>query len=557
MTPEDPVSSDPNAARAAAEPTLSIGFALVIGSGVIATLVLGLFVLALPIHALMVVAICWSGLCLRASGVAYGALREMMVAGIAEALPAIFVFFLIGMVIASFMVSGTVATLMVAGIDWLTPGSFLALGFVLCVLMSLATGTSWGTVGTAGVILMGIGAALGVPTPLVAGVVISGATFGDKLSPVSDTTNLAAMSAGTDLFAHITSMLWTTVPTALIVLIALLVLGGAAADAPLPETAGALRSALEAQFTLGPLVGLAPIVVMLALSVRRLAPEVCMLASTATALAIAFVYQGRSAAELVAVLWQNTPTDTGIAELDALLGRGGMASMSWTLMLALLALALGGMLLRAGVIEAIVAPLIARARRPASLVGATIGTGVLGNVALGEAYVSILLTAQSFRGGFREAGAACARAVPFRGRGRHDDHGARAVDDRRGVLRRHARRADARVRTLRAVELAQPARGHRDGGARGGSAATDARGAVTGDQTCCMPYCAGSTQPRATSQAAPKRSDAPVSASTSWCSRAKRAASPASRAALSTGVRRRGSHRPVMKSAEIITRALP
>ena len=162
MIPEDPASSEANAAGTTVEPSLPVGFALVIASGVIATLVLGLFVLALPIHALMVVALCWSALCLRASGVAYGALREMMVAGIAEALPAIFVFFLIGMVIASFMVSGTVATLMVAGIDWLTPGSFLALGFVLCVLMSLATGTSWGTVGTAGVILMGIGTALDV-----------------------------------------------------------------------------------------------------------------------------------------------------------------------------------------------------------------------------------------------------------------------------------------------------------------------------------------------------------------------------------------------------------
>jgi len=120
--------------------------------------------------------------------------------GIAEALPAIFIFFLIGMVIASYMHSGTVAALMIVGMDWLKPGSSLISGFILSALMSVATGTAWGTVGTVGVVLMGIAEAMGVSLPLVAGVVISGATFGDKLSPVSDTTNLAAMSTGTDLF---------------------------------------------------------------------------------------------------------------------------------------------------------------------------------------------------------------------------------------------------------------------------------------------------------------------------------------------------------------------
>jgi NhaC family Na+:H+ antiporter len=382
----------------------SAAVAFATSGGVIAILVIGLFVLALPIHALMVIAICWTALCLRSAGVPYAALRKMMTEGIAEALPAVFVFFLIGMVIASLMVSGTVATLMVLGLDWLTPQSFLVIGFVLCVLMSLATGTSWGTVGTAGIVLMGIGTALDVSAPLVAGVVISGATFGDKMSPVSDTTNLAAMSAGTDLFAHIRAMLWTTIPTALIVIAVLVVLGGADAEGPMPAAAAELRSALDAHFTRNWVVGLVPIAVMLGLSWRRLAPEVCMIASTASALLLAFVYQDRTASELVSVLWQNTPTDTGIAELDALLGRGGMASMSWTLMLALLALALGGMLLRGGVIEALITPIIARAERPMTLVAATIGTGFLGNAALGEAYVSILLTAQSYRDAFARRG---------------------------------------------------------------------------------------------------------------------------------------------------------
>ncbi|HSG91368.1 MAG TPA: Na+/H+ antiporter NhaC family protein [Pseudomonadales bacterium] len=366
-------------------------------AGIVAILGVGLFHLDVPIHALLFLCLCWAVVNARAAGATYGSVRDMMIAGISEALPAIFIFFLIGIVIASYMVSGTVAALMVFGLDWLTPGTFLVLAFVLAALMSLATGTSWGTVGTVGVVFMGIGEAMGVSAPLVAGVVISGATFGDKLSPVSDTTNLAAMSAGTDLFTHIRAMLYTTVPTFLIVLAILLALATVTPVAPMPAQPERIRSALLAAYEIDWLVASLPIVVMLVLSLRRVPPEVCMTASAAAALLLAFVQQDRSATELLGVLWQNQPGTTGIASLDGLLGRGGMASMSWTLMLALLALALGGVLLRGRFLEVLLAGLTRRVRRPASLVAATIGTGVLGNAALGEAYVSIILTAQTFR----------------------------------------------------------------------------------------------------------------------------------------------------------------
>jgi len=268
--------------------------------------------------------------------------------------------------------------------------------------MSLATGTSWGTVGTVGVVLMGIGSALEVSAPLVAGAVISGATFGDKLSPVSDTTNLAAMSAGTDLFTHIRAMLYTTAPTFLIVLALLLVIGTATPVTQMPEQPALIRRALLANYEINWLVGVLPIAVMLALSLRRVSPEVCMTASAGSALVLALVYQDRSATELLGVLWQNQPGTTGIEALDELLGRGGMASMSWTLMLALLALALGGVLLKGQVLEVLLAGLKGRMQRPVSLVAATIGTGIVGNAALGEAYVSIILTAQTFRSAYRQ-----------------------------------------------------------------------------------------------------------------------------------------------------------
>ena len=148
-----------------------------------------------------------------------------MTGSLTRAMPAIYIFILIGMVISSFMHSGTIATLMYYGLSWLSPSLFLAVGMLLCALMSVATGTSWGTVGTLGVVFIGIGSAMNIPLPLVAGMVVCGATFGDKMSPISDTTNLAAMSAGTNLYRHIYSMLFTTVPTFILTFLIFLVIG--------------------------------------------------------------------------------------------------------------------------------------------------------------------------------------------------------------------------------------------------------------------------------------------------------------------------------------------
>ena len=175
-------------------------------------IIVGMFVLKVSLHSLMFLCLIWTGAHARVLGYHYTDIRAMMSAGITQALPAVYIFLLIGLVIASFMHSGTVASLIYHGLDLLSPSLFLAAGLVLCSLMSVATGTSWGTAGTLGVVLIGIGGAMGIPLPLVAGMVVCGATFGDKLSPVSDTTNLAAMSAGTSLYRHIGSMLYTTTP---------------------------------------------------------------------------------------------------------------------------------------------------------------------------------------------------------------------------------------------------------------------------------------------------------------------------------------------------------
>lgn len=365
----------------------------------------GLFVFAISLHIVLFFCLLWTGLHAWLLGYNFLAVRNMMNTGISNALPAIYIFMLIGMVIAAFMQSGTVAALIYHGLNLLSPGFFLAAGLILCSLMSVATGTSWGTAGTLGVVLIGIGSAMQIPLPIVAGMVVAGATFGDKLSPVSDTTNLAAMSAHTNLYRHIGSMLYTTVPSFAVTLLILLVLGSMFSANQLPtDTIAEMQRALEAKFSLGLLATLLPLLVMLTLSLRRLSAEISMSASILTAVAVAVLYQDRALVDVLNSLWSNVPGDTGIASLDDLLGRGGILSMAWTLLLSLMALALGGILFNAGFLQAMLADIIARVRRTTTLVATTIGSGIIGNIGMGEAYISIILSCQLFGKAYDEKG---------------------------------------------------------------------------------------------------------------------------------------------------------
>ncbi|WP_189480828.1 Na+/H+ antiporter NhaC [Alishewanella tabrizica] len=358
----------------------------------------GLFGLGISLHTLMFLCLLWVALNAFSLGYGYAQIRELMTSALTRAMPAIYIFILIGMVIASFMHSGTIATLIYYGLSWLNPSIFLAVGLLLCALMSVATGTSWGTVGTLGVVLMGVGATMNIPLPLIAGMVVCGATFGDKMSPISDTTNLAAMSAGTDLYRHIYSMLFTTLPTFILTFLIFLGIGFSYGEQHINlADVSALQAALAGHFSLAPFITLLPLVVLAVMSIKKVPAEVTMSCSIVLAVLIAIFYQDSSTIGVLNALWQNSPQNTGIASLDALLGRGGISSMSWTLLLALMAIALGGILHGAGFLTALLAGIIKRVQRTASLVATTIVSGFLGNVAMGEAYISIILNCQLFK----------------------------------------------------------------------------------------------------------------------------------------------------------------
>jgi NhaC family Na+:H+ antiporter len=366
---------------------------------------MGLFVFGISLHSIIFLCLCWVTLNASLLGHAYGAIQSMMSEAITRALPAIYIFILIGMVIASFMQSGTITTLIYYGLALLEPSTFLITGLLLCCLMSVVTGTSWGTVGTLGVVFIGIGTVMELPLPVVAGMVISGATFGDKLSPISDTTNLAAMSAETDLFSHIKAMLYTTLPTLVLVMLIMLVLGVRYSGHQLPVAEiKSIQAAIDASYNLNPLVTLIPLLVMVVFSMRKYSPQVSMSLSILTAAIIAIIYQGVDFVTVANSLWSNQAGTTGIENIDQLLGRGGISSMSWTLLLSIMALAMGGILHKSGFLEVLLAGVIKRIRGVTSLIAVTIISGFAGNVAMGEAYISIILNCQLFGKSYQAAG---------------------------------------------------------------------------------------------------------------------------------------------------------
>jgi len=373
-------------------------------AGLLIWIGVGLIVMGAGLHGVLLVGLIWVALNSVYLGSAYGRIRAAMFTGMERSMPALFIFLLIGVVIATFIASGTVGTLIYYGLKFMYPAIFLPAGLILCSLMSVATGTSWGTAGTGGIILMAIGGAMGIPLPLIAGMVVSGASFGDKMSPVSDTTNLAAMSADTNLYKHIYSMLYTTVPAYIIVLGLFTWIGFDYRDHALPEAQlQALLDGLDAAYTINVFV-LLPMVALMVLAMRGVAAEAAMMIASFVAMLMAIFVQGVSLGDVLTWVYNGAESNTGVQTLDKLLNRGGIQSMGWTFTLAIIAISLGALLERFGFLRVLITTLFSRLKRQAAVVTASLLTGLGGNMALGEAYISIILGGQLCKPAFDEAG---------------------------------------------------------------------------------------------------------------------------------------------------------
>ena len=332
----------------------------------------GILVFDVPIQILMFISMFALIPFMMGLGFNYKQVEKSLFRSMSRALQPGLILITVGVLIGTFIASGTVPVLIYYGIEIVSPQFFLVSTLIFTATVSLATGTSWGTIGTAGIAMMGVGAALEVPPAITAGAIISGAYFGDKMSPLSDSTNLAPAVTGGDLFTHIRHMLWTTVPAFIISAVIFLFIGFSAnAGSGQSENVTAIVNYLSANFQLG-FVPIIPIMVLLVLILVKVPALPSIFIASLTAAFLAIVYQGYGFAESIAIMYDGYVVESGIAAVDELLQRGGLTSMLGLIALFLFALGLGGMLAEAGVLEALIASFAHKIQGTASLTLTTI-----------------------------------------------------------------------------------------------------------------------------------------------------------------------------------------
>ena len=316
---------------------------------------------------------------------------------IAPALPALLIIMSIGILIAAWMAGGIIPTMVYYGLQIISPRFFLVTALLLCSLVSLAIGSSLSTIGTVGVALFGVGEAIGIPSAITVGAIVSGAYFGDKMSPLSDTTNLAPSVSDTNVFDHIRHMMFTTTPTYVICIVIYgilgFVFGGGAADSSQVQLT---LDTLKANFVINPLLLLPPVLVLI-MVVLRIPALPGLLGAALLGFLSALFIQGAEFGSLLQGVMNGFSASTGVDTVDTLLNRGGIMSMMRTVALMVIALSFAGIFERTGMATSLVEKVLAHVKSERGLVVATILTawGVL--IGTGQQYVAIIMTGRLFR----------------------------------------------------------------------------------------------------------------------------------------------------------------
>lgn len=339
------------------------------------------------------------------NGCRWADMEEGMLHVVRVGLPAVGILLLVGMITGVWIASGTVPTLIYYGLELLTPQGFLAAATVLCAVVSVSLGTSWGTTGTVGLALMGIGHGFGIPPYWTAGAVVSGAFFGDKVSPLSDTTNLAPAVTGVNLFDHIRNLAPTTLPSMLVALAIYLGVGFLAiSDETVSfERMQAITGGLAGSFELS-VWTLLPAIVVIALAVMRMPAMPALFVGALLGGTTAMLLQDASLKSVFAYAFSGYQVATGVDEIDTLLNRGGIQSMTWVITLLLIALAFGGVLERTGCLRAIIEAVIRRVRSFGGLQTSAIVAATSTNLVAGDPYLSIALPGRMFGPAYRGKG---------------------------------------------------------------------------------------------------------------------------------------------------------
>ena len=370
-----------------------------------------------PNQVALLIASAAAGLVGMYRGLTWAEVQESMVAGIKVGLGPILILLAVGGLIGSWMIAGTVPAMIYYGVSILNPSIFFAAAAIICALASISIGSSWTVAGTLGIGLIGIADSYGLSPAVAAGAIISGAYFGDKLSPLSDTTNLAAACTSVDLFAHIRHMLWTTVPAFCVALLFFSLIPSGAATAP--EQIAELRAAISQEFNVG--VGvLIPLAVMIGLIWKRVPAYPAIMLATLTGILTALTLQAdvvrkfafmanpEATMPVVEGLWRTLfagfEGTTTNEELNRLISKGGIASMLNTVWLIVSALAFGGVLERTGILKQILDSVLTLVKSTGDLVAATVTGGFITNILAADQFLAIALPGRLFSSTYDDRG---------------------------------------------------------------------------------------------------------------------------------------------------------
>lgn len=347
-------------------------------------------------------------------------LRAGIVKSISSAMSSMIILLLIGSLSGTWLLSGVVPAMIYYGLQILNPTIFLMAATVVCCIVSLATGSSWTTSATVGIALVGIGKALGIPVGIVAGAIISGAYFGDKISPLSDTTNLAPAMAGTDLFTHIRYMLYTTTPSILITLTIFLLIGFFSGGSASAVGTQEIMDAISTHFTINGWLFIVPAAVILLILKRMPAIPAITIGILLGAL-FAILFQPEAVHQVsgmddssvlsqyigvMTAMYGDISIETGNEIVDGLMSSGGMFGMLGTVWLIISAMMFGGVMERSGLLKRIAEAVISGVNSAGSLIAATVGTCVFFNITASDQYLAIVVPGRMYAETYKDKGLA-------------------------------------------------------------------------------------------------------------------------------------------------------
>ncbi len=353
-------------------------------------------------HIPMLIGVLIASLVALKIGYSWEFIENSMIKGISQAMQSIIILAIIGVLIGVWILAGVVPTMIYYGLMILKPSIFLVATVLITSITSLATGTSWGTAGTMGIALMGIASGLGIPAPITAGAVLSGAYFGDKMSPLSDTTNLAPAMAGTDVFTHIKAMVK---PTIITYILTLLIFGflslkyrGSSADL---SSVTMITEGLKNNFNISPVLLIPPLIVIL--SIAKKVPAVPGISLGIIVAAIMGpLYQKVNFGDILSAALNGFVSETGLESVDKLLTTGGLNNMMSSISLTIIAMMFGGIAEETGILEAIVKKFLGKVQSTVGLVTATILTCFFTNATMPEQYISIVVPGRMFKNEYRD-----------------------------------------------------------------------------------------------------------------------------------------------------------